>query len=112
MEDGEFKDLKKRWLKYKMTHEKSLDTSVYELFSSFVIPTVKKYCEKNECVTYQSTITEEGASVIIKSKRLLFCDEDSEILKLILKASLVKIQSTGDFVSMELWYRSWKWKKR
>lgn len=112
MGEGEFQNLQKRWEAFKATHKMLIDTSVYELFDSFVMPTIKKYCEGNECVTFQSAITEEGASVTIKSKRLLFDDEDSEILKLLLLASLVEIQSNGDFVIMELWFRTWSWKEK
>lgn len=112
MGEGEFQNLQKRWEAFKATHKMLIDTSVYELFDSFVMLTIKNYCERNECITFQSAITEEGASVTIKSKRLLFDDEDSEILKLLLLASLVEIQSDGDLISMELWYRSWNWKEK
>lgn len=112
MGDGKFQDLQKRWLEYKVGHKMTIDTSVYDIFNAFVVPTIIKYCEENESVNYQYTITEEGASVTIKSKRLLFDDGDSEILRLVQLATLIEIQSTDDVVTMELWFRSWTWSEK
>lgn len=110
MEDNKYKDLEKSWLEFKAAHKKSIDTSAYDTFNLVVLPVVKKYCRENENVSYQCDITEEGASVILKSHIFLFDEKDADILRILPLADLVEIQSFDDVVTITIWVRSWNWR--
>lgn len=109
MDDKKIRALQEEWSEYKETHNKIIDTSVYDLFNRAILPTVKRYCSENENVEYQYKISEEEVSVIITSQKLMFDENDSEILRILPLADLVDIRPVNNMITMELWLRTWYW---
>lgn len=97
-----FQDFSDDWTE--TTHRKLIDSSVYDTFTA-IIPTVRMYCKENENANYQYEITDKGIGVIVKSPKLLFREKDSEVLRILPVASLVKIQFMDELVMLELWFR-------
>lgn len=110
--DEGFQRLLKKWEQYEDTHIKIIDTSIFNWFRCYGLKVIKSYCD-GEDIKFTYDIADDGITVEITSKTLLLSEWDTEMLRVFQIAATTFIKANSDgTVTMNLWFRGWKWKDK